>query len=527
MKSCLGLDFSTQSASALLLDLKTNQIIWEHSIPFHSLDHYQTQNGVFHGEKGEVTSPPLMWVEALELLMARLARDDHDVKSIAAISGAGQQHGTVYLNNSMHTIMSQLTPEKTLHEQFTTHFSKSRSPVWLDTSTGEQCETLNRMFPDMQISTGSPATLRFAGPQIMKFFMQDKESYHKTQRIHLVSSFIASLFLGRDAPIDHADASGMNMFDLRTLKWNPEILNAIAPNLEGKIAATAPSSQCLGSIAPFWVERFGFSKDTRIVAFSGDNPCTLIGLGISNPTEAAISLGTSDTFFGLCSQATVHSGSEGHLFRSPGEGFMHLLCFSNGSLAREKVRQQFNLNWESFESMVHATPPGCHGDLMLPYFCEEITPLTRHAQVYRYGIEEHDVEKNCRAIFEAQMLSMRSHSQNLCQPDTIHVTGGASQNKSLLEIMANVFSAEVKKLKTQAGAGFGAALRACQSILNLKWPELKGRFIRFEENTFHPNPVLGSLYNDLLPVYEACERHALKKGKSPESFRNQFKQRWK
>lgn len=44
------------------------------------------------------------------------------------------------------------------------------------------------------------------------------------QRISLISSFACSLFVGDYAPIDYADASGMNMMDLKTKDWSPQIL---------------------------------------------------------------------------------------------------------------------------------------------------------------------------------------------------------------------------------------------------------------------------------------------------------------
>lgn len=47
------------------------------------------------------------------------------------------------------------------------------------------------------------------------------------QRISLISSFACSLFLGNYAPIDYADASGMNLMDLQTKEWSPEILQVL------------------------------------------------------------------------------------------------------------------------------------------------------------------------------------------------------------------------------------------------------------------------------------------------------------
>jgi xylulokinase len=50
----------------------------------------------------------------------------------------------------------------------------------------------------------------------MKFHENRKELFQKTIRISLVSSFIASVFCGKFAPIDVSDASGMNLLDLST-----------------------------------------------------------------------------------------------------------------------------------------------------------------------------------------------------------------------------------------------------------------------------------------------------------------------
>ncbi len=39
----------------------------------------------------------------------------------------------------------------------------------------------------------------------------------------------------------------------------------------------------------------------------------------------------------------------GHVFGNPGGGFMSLICFVNGSLAREAVANKFGLDWPAFD----------------------------------------------------------------------------------------------------------------------------------------------------------------------------------
>ena len=93
----LGLDCSTQSFSALIIDANKGTIIHEASVNFEGdLPHYQTSSGFVHGDlPGEVFSDPLMWVEALDLLLAKLVESGADLSAIEAISGSGQQHATV------------------------------------------------------------------------------------------------------------------------------------------------------------------------------------------------------------------------------------------------------------------------------------------------------------------------------------------------------------------------------------------------------------------------------------------------
>jgi len=110
----LGLDCSTQSLTAVLINLSKSEVIIRYSINFdEELPHYNTQNGVLSSNGGKIVhSSPLMWLEALELLFKALVQKNLPLKEIKAISGSSQQHGTVYLNNSFETTLKNLDSEK-------------------------------------------------------------------------------------------------------------------------------------------------------------------------------------------------------------------------------------------------------------------------------------------------------------------------------------------------------------------------------------------------------------------------------
>lgn len=528
MSYVLGLDFSTQSASACLLDSEQKIIIWECSFPFaETFPEYKTENGVLKSVNGEVVSPPLMWVESLEKVFEALKASEVELSKIIAISGSGQQHGSVYMNLKWREALKGLNATESLKSQLEGVFSKELSPIWMDTSTQAECDEIQTAVSDIAQRSGSIATMRFTGPQIRKFYKNEADAYEKTQIIHLVSSFIPSLLLGADAAIDHADGAGMNLMNLKNLDWDVELLEATAPNLLAKLPKLKPASTVLGKVSNYWVEKYGINAEANIVAFSGDNPCSLIGLGIAESHCAAISLGTSDTYFGISDSLTISEKGEGHVFASPSEGYMSLICFMNGSLAREAVRQKYKLEWDQFEKAVSNQPIGNEGKIMLPYFDEEITPASSRAQVYNYGLTEDDVNANCRAVLESQFMSMKLHSSWMSKPSVIHMTGGASQNETIVQIAANVFGAKVKRLKTAGGAGFGAALRALQAVTKESWSSILENYIDFDDKVVEPDLLAHKKYEELTEVYQQCEAHSLASGADPEPQRLAFSQRWK
>ena len=98
----LGLDSSTQSLSALVLDIDGDrrQVVFESYLSFDAaLPQYGTRHGVLpQDDEAVAVSSPLLSAEALDVMMARVSRSGLELTRLAAISGSAQQHGSVYLN---------------------------------------------------------------------------------------------------------------------------------------------------------------------------------------------------------------------------------------------------------------------------------------------------------------------------------------------------------------------------------------------------------------------------------------------
>lgn len=61
---------------------------------------------------------------------------------VRAVSGSGQQHGSVYWAKSAGDKLRALNPEQALAPQLENCFSVADGPIWMDSSTGAQCATL-------------------------------------------------------------------------------------------------------------------------------------------------------------------------------------------------------------------------------------------------------------------------------------------------------------------------------------------------------------------------------------------------
>ena len=519
----LGLDASTQSLTALLIDVTGDrcEIVLELSFTYDSeLPQYGTEHGVLRAaDPTVVVSPPLMWVEALDRMIARLVKErPREMAALAAICGSAQQHGSVYLNDGGLAALSRLEADTPIVEQMRGAFARPLSPVWMDSSTTTECMEIERAVGGADVlarRTGSRAFERFTGPQIRALMKRHPEMYDNTARVHLISSFHASLLAGVDAPIDHGDGSGMNLMTLSTKRWWSAALVATAPDLTPRLPRLAASWTVAGTLASYWRRRHGL-PNANVVVWSGDNPCSVIGSGLVRPGRLAISLGTSDTVCGLMREPSVDRVEGGYISAAPTGDYMGTTVFKNGSLARERVRDMYGMDWAAFSAALAATPPGNNGALMLPWFDPEITPHVIHAGVRRVNLDPHDASANVRAIVEAQMMTIANHTRWMGgDRSIIYATGGAAGNPAVLQVMADVCNARVMRSRTRNAAALGAALRAWHADRlaaghPISWGEIVESFgDRDRAWIFEPRADAARVYADLKRQYAAAEEHAL------------------
>lgn len=348
---------------------------------------------------------------------------------------------------------------------------------------------------------------RFTGPQILRFQKKYPEVYKRTSRISLVSSFLASILLGRIAPLDISDVCGMNLWNIEKGAYDDRLLQLCAgtfgvEDLKRKLGEVPEDGGAhLGKIHEYFVKRYGFSRDCTIISSTGDNPATILSLPL-RPSDAMVSLGTSTTF--LMSTPSYKPDPSTHFFNHPTTPglYMFMLCYKNGGLAREHVRDAINEKlgvnkpanpWAEFDRVMLQTPAvgqKMESDLMkmgLFFPRPEIVPNVRSGQWrFNYNPEDGSLKESAegwnepfdeaRAIVESQMLSLRLRSRGLttspddglpAQPRRVYLVGGGSKNKAIAKVAGEVLGGVDGVYKLDVGdnaCALGAAYNAVWAI---------------------------------------------------------------
>lgn len=268
----------------------------------------------------------------------------------------------------------------------------------------------------------------------------------------------------------------MDLWDIKAGKWNDKLLalaagKSSAEDLKEKLGhVPEDGGASFGTIGNYFVEKYGFPSDCSIIPFTGDNPSTILSLPL-RASDAMVSLGTSTTF--LMSTPEYIPDPSYHFMNHPTTAglYMFMLCYKNGGLARERVRDQVNgsnksRSWDSFDKTALSTPPLAQksdSDAMrmgLYFPRHEIVPNVKAGQWrYEYSPAQNQLEEisndfdsaDARNIVESQMLSLRLRSSALvaphknaqgeelpAQPRRVYLVGGGSANPAIARICGDV-----------------------------------------------------------------------------------------
>ena len=479
----LGLDSSTQSLSAVVIDIDTAEKCFEHSLDYRA-DARLNQFGIGEDyilpprEEGEAEQPPLMYLASLDAMFTDMREAGVPLESIRLINTSGQQHGHVYLNSDAAVLFAQLanvestgkdTPD--LQALLKDAFAYPNAPIWMTANTVAQTDAVRNGVggkAEMINLSGSDAPLRFTGTVVRRVGEQFPEHYAATAKVQLISSFIPAVLTGNaNVPIDYGNGCGMSLMNYRSRTWDSALLGATAHGLSGGVAALqsklpvlARPDSVVGNLAAYYIEKYGFDERCAVIAGSGDNPQAKVPVA-----GDLLSLGTS--FVNMVSTDGDTLDPEGFanaMYDGINRPFM-FGCRTNGAMVWDAVRNNYGLAKEAYapaEAALKQTAPGQFMTFWQPK--TESFPVSGAFDLIRSNAQP-TLAEDYTGIIETSLAAVYVYSAVFTKQTQapLFVTGGATDSPEIMRRVAGIWNRPTLPVE-KGGAALGAAVAGVKAL---------------------------------------------------------------
>lgn len=384
---------------------------------------------------------PASWVSALHRVMGTLATEI-DTRGIRAIGLSGQMHGSVHFDKQGQVLRPCM--------------------LWNDGRAGAQCDALMSLGDAWLERSGNLAMPGFTAPKVMWVRAHEPAVFNQTAHILLPKDYLR-FYLTGELATDPSDASGTLWLNPRTRDWDDVLLEASDVRRD-QLPRVCEGPVETGRVKSSLAAELGI-ESVPVVAGGGDNACGALGLGLSDPGEGFVSLGTSGVLFAVsdrhrpCPEQTVHA------FAHAVPNTWHQMTVT--------LSAAHSLSWLAgvLGRPVHALLEGLTRSgkvttpvVFLPYLNGERSPHNNpDARGLFFGLSSAtDANDMVLAVLEGVALSLRDGSAALGQAgtaiDRLMAIGGGSRSQQWLQIIANALGLAIHPLTgVDQGAALGAA----------------------------------------------------------------------
>jgi xylulokinase len=437
-KLFLGIDVSTTSAKALLIDekgkvaasattgltLSTPKPLWSEQDPHE------------------------WWSGTATSIRKALADAGAAAAEVAAVGLTGQMHGLVLLDEKRSVLRPAI--------------------LWNDQRTAAECAEIERRVGRAALirEVGNVALTGFTAPKILWVRNHEPEVYAKAKLVLLPKDYVRLRLTG-EAVMDKADGAGTILFDLKARNWSKTVLDALeipaawlpptceGPEITGRITAEAAAAT-------------GLAVGTPVMAGGGDQAAGAVGAGAVRPGVVSLTLGTSGVVFATTDAPLVEPEGRLHAFCHAVPGRWHFMGVTLSAAGSLQWYHDTLTPAESFAAIVaeaEQAPAGSDGLLFLPYLSGERTPYPDpHARGAFVGLTlRHRRAHLTRAVLEGVAFSMKDcfsllQGAGLGTVDEVRIAGGGAKGALWRQIVASVLGLPMVTVNSTEGAAYGAAL---------------------------------------------------------------------
>lgn len=396
---------------------------------------------------------PQDWWQALQQCMQQLSLRQ-SLMSVKAIGLAGQMHGATLLD-SQHQIIRPAI-------------------LWNDGRAFAQCQQLQQQVPELQQLTGNLAMPGFTAPKLLWLRQHEPEAFSRIAKVLLPKDYLRFCLSG-DFASDMSDAAGTLWLDVAKRDWSDKLLNACGLN-RSHMPQLYEGNQITGSLLPELATRWGM-QPVPLVAGAGDNAAGAIGVGIVNPGQAMLSLGTSGVYFAVSDGFKANPQSAVHSFCHALPQSWHLMSvtLSAASCLQWYAEQVAHTTVTALLTELEQSPVApAQAPLFLPYLSGERTPHNNpNAQGVWFGLT-HSTDRPALtySVLEGVSFALAQganalHASGL-QPTEINLIGGGARSPYWRQLLADVFQ---QPLLFRQGSEVGPALGAARLAMLALQPQ--------------------------------------------------------
>jgi xylulokinase len=394
--------------------------------------------------------------------------------------------------------------------------------VWLDNRPEIVMEEIySKMDRDyMFCITGMPITRTYSVEHLYWIKKFHPELYKKAKHFALVDAYAMWCFGADKFVTETTNAMVSGMMDVRTLKWNTEVMEALDLRQDLLPPLTPPGS-VVGKVKKFIAERTGLTEGTLIIAGSGDQQAAAMGAGVVEDGSMSLTLGTiGELVVGLAKpnfaeliNLMIPSTPELGIFEIEGNQISGATCYrwARDVLCTAEVALGEAMGKSTFEIMeeyVNKSVPGSHGVIFqsalfgtgYPTQNGEasasfvgLKPTTTRADLVRSVMEG--------ITFESRFIYEAIKATGVKTKDSITITGGATKSPAWRQIIADVLNCTINTLEVPDASVIGvAALAAIGAGIFKSTKEGVQRMVRIKD-TIKPIPANVAVYDKVFPVY--------------------------
>ncbi len=435
MALVLGIDSSTQSCKALLVDAQTGEVVDE--------------GRASHPDGTEVD--PRAWVTAMaQATEGLLDRAD-------AVSIAGQQHGMVALDAEGDVVRDAL--------------------LWNDTRSARAAEDLIGEMGGERACVNLTGSRYVASITATKLrWMRDHEPHNatRTASVLLPHDYLTWHLSGYgEKTTDHGEASGTGYYSTRERCWLPELAERALGHAVELPRLAAPNEK-VGVVAAS-ANAAAAERRTVIAPGTGDNQGAALGLALQ-PGDVCVSIGTSGVASAVVPDSVHDSAGMVTGFADASGRYLPLVATLNAARVLDMGRRLLGVDWEEFERLALASTPGAGGLVLQPYLDGERTPNRPDASGILQGITTATTREDfARATVEGLLCSMKDAVEALVGATGVEATrvlliGGGARSAAVRAVAPSIFGVDVLVPDPAEYVALGAARQAAWALSGAPQP---------------------------------------------------------